>query len=100
MEKGIVFEQGKDLLRSWLDGVELQLTVEAERAGIFKHPTITGGARENVVRKVLRDILPAHVEVGTGRVIGADGEPSKQTDVVVFDGRFPVLRMGDDSLYP
>lgn len=95
-----MFEKGKALLRSWLDGVERQLAVEAERAGVFKHPTITGGARENVVRKVLRDLLPPQVEVGTGRVIGADCEPSKQADVVVFDGRFPVLRMGDDSLYP
>jgi hypothetical protein len=95
-----VFEQGRGLLRQWFDAVETQLAAEAARAGIFRHSTIVGGAREEVVRRVLRDILPRQIEVGSGKVIGADCQPSKQIDIVIFDGRYPVLRMGDDALYP
>lgn len=95
-----MFEHGRELLRNWFDAIEMQLAAEAARAGIFKHSTIVGGTREEVVRKVLRDVLPAQVEVGSGRVVGADCLPSKQIDIVIFDGRFPVLRMGRDALYP
>lgn len=94
------FKQGRDLLRRWFDSVESQLDTEARRAGIFKHPSITGDTREQIVRDALRTILPARIEVGKGRVIGANSDPSKQVDIVVFDERFPVLRMGTDALYP
>lgn len=95
-----MFEQGRGLLRNWLNSVETQLRAEAQRAGLFRQPSMTGNAREEVIRKALRGILPRQIEVGAGRVIGADSEPSKQVDVIVFDGRFPVLRMGSDALYP
>ena len=95
-----MFEQGRELLRRWFSGVEAQLIAEARRAGVFQHPTLTGGTREKIVRNALREILPAQVEIGSGKVIGADCEPSKQMDIVVFDGRFPVLRMESESLFP
>ncbi len=95
-----MFEQGRELLRSWFDAIEAQLAAEAARAGIFKHSTIVGGSREEVARKVLRDFLPVQVEVGSGKVVGAGCQPSKQIDIVIFDGRYPVLRMGHDALYP
>ncbi len=95
-----MFKQGRDLLRRWFDDVESQIREEARRAGIFNHPSITGDAREQIVRDALRNILPARIEVGKGRVIGGNSDPSKQIDIVLFDGRFPVLRMGTDALYP
>jgi len=95
-----VLKGGRDLLRRWLDSVERQLVAEAERAGIFQHPTMTGEARARVLRNALTNILPQQVAVGTGRVIGADSELSKQIDIVVFDGRFPTLRMDTEALYP
>ena len=95
-----MFEQGRALFGNWLNSVETQLRVEAERAGLFRHPSMTGNAREEVIRIALRNILPRQIEVGAGRVVGAHSEPSKQIDVIVFDGRFPALRMGSDALYP
>ena len=93
-------DKGCDLLRRWLDDAERQLTAQAERAGIFKHPSITGDVREAIVRDALRHLLPPAVEIGKGKVIGSDCEPSQQIDIVIFDGRFPILRQGDDALYP
>lgn len=93
-------EKGRDLLRKWFDAAEQQLTAEAQRAGIFQNPSMTGSTREEVFRKALQQVLPPAVEIGKGKVIGAACEPSQQIDIVIFDGRFPVLRQGAEALYP
>lgn len=61
---------------------------------------MTGDQREKVVTDALREFLPPALHIGKGKVFSAEEEPSKQTDIVIFDGRFPVLRQGDSALFP
>lgn len=92
---------GKQLVKRWFDELERQLTEEAQHAGLLGHSSMTGNAREFFVRRVLRSFMPSAVRVGTGRVIGSDDSPSKQVDIVVFDGRLPAFDMPDgQSLFP
>lgn len=79
--------------RSWLDSMEGQLEKEAELAGLFEHPTLTGSSREFLVKRVLRSVLPPIVHVGSGRLIDNPGHFSKHIDIVLYDSRFPILEI-------
>src|SRR4051812_33193935 len=56
-------------LKKWFDQLDRVLTEEAELAGLLRHGSMVGGAREFFVRRVLRSILPPSVYVGSGRVV-------------------------------
>lgn len=86
---------GKQFFKHWFDQHERQLHEEAKLAGLLQHGTMIGNAREFFIRRVLRSFLPPGVTIGTGRVIGAGHEPSRQIDVVIYDSRFPLLAMPD-----
>ncbi len=92
---------GPQIVKQWFDGLERQLAEEAKQAGLLRHGTMIGNAREFFVRRVLQSFLPSSVRIGTGRVIGVHSPTSKQTDIVIFDGRFPSFQMPDgQSLFP
>lgn len=61
---------------------------------------MTGDGREKAFRDALCKFLPRSLSIGSGRVFSASGSPSNQIDVVVYDNRFPVFSLGDDSLFP
>lgn len=79
--------------RSWFDNLENQLEQEAELAGLFEHPTLTGSAREFLVKRVLKSVLPPIIHTGSGRLIDNQGQCSKQVDIVLYDSRFPVFEI-------
>jgi hypothetical protein len=64
---------------------------EAQLAGLLDHGTLIGMAREFFVSRVLRSVLPPTLHFGTGQIIAANGDYSSQVDVVVYDGRYPVM---------
>ena len=52
-----------------------------------------GQAREFLVTRVLKTILPTGVHIGSGMVIDRKGASSKQIDVVIYDPRFPIMKV-------
>jgi hypothetical protein len=83
----------------WFDGLEDMLTTEAKLSGLLEHGSTIGQAREFVVTRILRTILPAGVHIGSGKVIGNHGSSSKQIDIVVYDPRFPFMKVEGGGLY-
>lgn len=62
------------------------------------HPGERGKSRENAVIEFLKKYLPANLGVGTGFVIAANGEVSRQQDIVIFDAqKCPTLYGSDDT---
>lgn len=61
------------------------------------HPTLLGNAREALIAGVLARVLPSAYEVGTGQVVDAHGNKSRQMDIVIARKEFPCLRFPDGS---
>jgi hypothetical protein len=91
----------KDNTREWFDRFEVALSNEAEIAGLFEHSTMVGSAREFLIKRVIRSTLPPMVHIGTGMIIDAKGNSSRQIDIIVFDPRFPIFEIENGiGLYP
>jgi hypothetical protein len=89
------------LIRDWLNCQEDTLRAEAKLAGLLGHSCMIGNAREFLVSKVLRSILPPSVHIGTERVIDSVGQVSNQVDIILYDSRFPVFEIQPGiGLYP
>lgn len=83
---------GIDSIR-WFDHFETTMGHEAEQAGLLEHSSIVGSAREFIVKRVLRSILPPIIHIGTGKVVDLHGKKSRQIDIIVYDSRFPVFEI-------
>jgi hypothetical protein len=83
----------------WFDGLEAVLHSEAQLSGLLAHGSTIGQAREFVVTRLLRTILPCTVHIGSGKVIDSNGVYSRQIDIVVYDPRFPLMRVDGGGLY-
>ena len=57
---------------------------EARLAAELHHPGLIGTAREILVERLLRPVLPAFLEFGTGKITDSEGRQSRQTDIVVY----------------
>ena len=77
----------------WLSTLDQTLKNESDVAGTFKHNQTAGGIREVNVQELLKRILPPAVMVASGKVIDSFGGMSKQIDIILFDVRFPCLRL-------
>jgi len=80
-------------IRQWFDHFETTLGHEAEQAGLLDHSSLVGSAREFIVKRVLRSILPPMAHIGTGMVVDFHGKKSRQIDIIVYDPRFPVFEI-------
>lgn len=61
-----------------------QLLARNELCGsMFSHGDIIGAEAENIVRDMLRAVLPPNVGVNTGQVVSVDGDVSPQADVII-----------------
>jgi hypothetical protein len=87
------------VLVNWFDGMESVLEAEAKVAGLLDHASTIGQAREFLVTRVLRALLPTGVHIGSGKIIDAAGNASRQVDIIVYDHRFPMMRLEGGALY-
>lgn len=87
------------ILIDWFDALEGTLEAETKVAGLLDHASTIGQAREFLVGRVLKTILPASVHVGAGKVIDYQGNMSKQIDIIIYDPRFPMLKIEGGGLY-
>lgn len=97
----INFEPGSDVVQSWFDQSEINLVHQADQVGLFEHSVLVGSAREFIVKRVLKTILPPVVHFGSGKVFDAKGNKSRQIDIIIYDGRFPVFEIEPGiGIYP
>ncbi len=61
------------------------------------HSLTYGEQNEETLRKLLRSALPAAYGVGSGIIVGTDGTPSKQIDIIVYDQTGVNLTLSDQT---
>ena len=73
-----------------------------KETGVYGHNLLKGETREHVLRDFLRDFLPNCYGLGTGQVFSADGQNSKQIDIVIYDTMYSLVMRLDDTqhLFP
>lgn len=88
-------------VQQWFDNYEIALIHEAKQAGLLQQSSLVGSAREFIIHRVLRSILPPAAHIGSGKVIDMKGNASRQIDIVVFDPRFPIFEIQPGiGMYP
>lgn len=71
------------------------------RERLITHPGELGSSREEVVREFLRSYLPRKFEIGAGFAFDAQGNLSRQLDVVISDASCPKFEnSGKKRLFP
>lgn len=65
----------------------------AKAVAEITHPVVKGRIREILVGDMFRPLLPADLGVGTGHIVGSDGDISTEQDIVIYDRHIlaPVL---------
>ena len=95
------FGKKSDVVQKWFDQSEINLAHEAEQVGLFEHSVLIVSAREFLIKRVLKTILPPVVHVGSGKIFDAEGKKSRQTDIIIYDSRFPVFEIESGiGIYP
>ena len=97
----IDFGKNSDVVQKWLDQSEINLAHEAAQICLFEHSVMVGTAREFIIKRVLKTILPPIVHIGSGKVFDAKGMKSRQIDIIIYDSRFPVFEIEQGiGIYP
>lgn len=75
-----------------MDSVAERLRAEFKQSGGFNHSGEKGTAREKLVVDVITKYLPGHVQAfHSGEIVSADGQVSKQCDILICDRSTPPL---------
>ncbi len=66
------------------------------------HNVIKGVLRECIISDILSEILPSQFRVGSGIIVNADGDHSRQTDIIIYDSQIlpPFVQKSTPALYP
>ena len=78
------------------------VTNNLKNSNLFDHMGNRGLAREEVIEQFLRPLLPKCYGLGKGEVFSANGDTSKQIDIVIYDDIFSVVffKEQDVQLFP
>lgn len=80
--------------------IERVLKYQAEVAGMLGHSGDAGSTRELFLRNFLARFLPPSVVVGKGEIVDGDGHRSRQQDVVLYRGNFPIVHtLGESPVF-
>lgn len=86
---------GPRVLPAIIAALNNEVLSELRLASSIDHPGESGRAREQIITRFLRRLLPSSYEVSTGFVIDAVGGISRQVDLVIHrTGYHPVLEIG------
>ena len=87
-----------DLVRARVEGA-IAMTRALSRV---RHPLTRGQLRELVIRDLLRPFLPMDVGLGTGEIVTAANQTSRQQDVVMFNRSVlpPITLEGNSGIFP
>lgn len=61
------------------------------------HNLTHGEENEEAIRDLLASVLPSDYGIGSGIIVGTDGVPSKQMDIVIFDRTRANLTLGEKT---
>ena len=85
----------------------LQNAVNAARqayadAALMDQMGLRGRVRERVAGSLLNLVLPAPFEIGTGKLVDANGTQSAETDIIVYSKSVlpPILYSSRDGIFP
>lgn len=68
------------------DKVAQQMRADFEKAReALQHPGLRGAAAEDIFRTFLCEYLPKSLDVSTGMLVDANGQSSRQSDVIISD---------------
>lgn len=84
------------------DEVASQMRSDLEKArNALPHPGLKDSSFEDVFRKFLREYLPETLDISTGILVDANGNSSRQIDVIISDAaKTPIfLKVGRYVLY-
>lgn len=85
----IMGETAEDSSLAYLASVYRQISdmikVKSKGSKLMSHSLEEGLSNEEIIREVFRRILPKRYGVGKGKVINAEGNMSKQCDVIIYD---------------
>jgi hypothetical protein len=75
---------------------------EARNAARVRHSGLIGRIRELAAQQILRPILPAAFDIGTGKVVDRNGTLSAEVDLVIYNrDLLPALMYSNrDGIYP
>lgn len=75
---------------------------EARDAARVQHPGLVGRVRELAAEQILKPILPAAFEIGTGKIVDRNGSLSAEIDLVIYNRDLlpPLMYSARDGLYP
>ena len=93
---------GKELISAYTQALVAGFVSQAESITKLEHKLTKGQIRELFLQGLLKHFLPEYLGVGTGIIINTKGHQSKQTDIVIYDGRIlpPLLVAGDPNIFP
>ena len=79
-----------------------QARLEMTRSGLFEHTGDRSEYRERIIQEFLRPYLPECYGLGRGEVFSANGESSRQIDIVIYDAIFSSVLMKNETnqLFP
>jgi hypothetical protein len=81
-------------LAAHFERVRSSLLAKAEEAGILRHGTLKGSARELIVADFLSANLPRTFDFETGEVVTPDDKRSGQIDVLILPHSSPRFQLG------
>lgn len=66
------------------------------------HPGLRGRVREIAVERLIRPFLPAPFDIGTGKIVDANGKQSSETDVIIYSRDIlpSIMYSERDGLFP
>ena len=79
-----------------------QVRLDMDISRLFEHAGDRGEYRERIVQEFLRPYLPECYGLGRGEVFSANGESSRQIDIVIYDAIFSSVLMKNErnQLFP
>lgn len=85
-------------LRRHREGVLKMLFTRMEMINAsIGHNLTHGEENEEAIRDLLASVLPSDYGIGSGIIVGTDGVPSKQMDIVIFDRTRSNLTLGEKT---
>src|SRR5690349_6591313 len=84
-------------LREVFHRVQEQMLANMEVSAVFEHPLSCGLASEKHWINLFNRYLPQRYRATSGFVVDADGQRSRQIDLVVYDRFYSPLLFHDDS---
>ena len=78
-------------LEEYFDSTAAILQARYEKSHAINHNLSKGECRETLIENFLSEMYPDRYCFGDGEIIDSSGNVSKQSDIVIYDDRLPVL---------